>query len=75
VKRDHQIALWTGVTAFFTNVIGLELLDRISDHDVWQIAEGVIVSVFVAGAVYAKQRLADAKGTEGDGDGNSPPPA
>jgi hypothetical protein len=61
LQHRHDVALWAAFAAFFGNIVGLEVLDRITDSDVVAVLEGLIVSLFVAGAVYSRERLLDAK--------------
>jgi hypothetical protein len=69
-RRRHDIAIWAGVSAFFANVIALEVVDNLlSDNDWVQLGGAVVASLFVALAIYSKQRLDDAKADKEAPDG------
>jgi hypothetical protein len=57
-ERARQVALWAGLAAFFGNIVGLKVLEAITGNDWAQFAGALLVSFFVAGAVYSKERLA-----------------
>lgn len=59
--RARQIALWAGVAAFFGNVVALKVAELITGSDWAKLAGGLVVSFFVAGTVYSKERLAAAR--------------
>lgn len=61
MSHRHEVALWAGISAFFGNLVGLKLLEVITGNDWARFAGAVLVSLLVAGAVYAKERLGDAK--------------
>lgn len=63
--NGHEVALWSGVAAFFASLLAVGIFDVI---DVGQWAEylgAFIVAGITAGAVYAQQRLEDAKKDRG----------
>lgn len=57
----HEVALWAGLTALFTNLSGLVIVDAV--HTTMAIrAVGVLFTSLIIGAtVYSKQRWDDAK--------------
>jgi hypothetical protein len=57
----HEVALWAGLTALFTNLSGLVIIDAV--HTTMAIrAVGVLITSLIIGAtVYSKQRWDDAK--------------
>jgi hypothetical protein len=64
--KGHAVALWAGVSAFFGSLLAIGIFD-ILNPDQWKEYFGaLIVSLITAGAVYAKQRLDDAKGENKD---------
>lgn len=64
--RGHETALWSAVAAFFGSLIALGIFD-IFNPDQWVQYTGALITAFITGGlVYAKQRLDDAKGTEGN---------
>ena len=61
MKRSHEVALWSGLAAFFGSLLAIGIFD-ILNPDQWQEYLGaLIVAAITAGAVYAKQRLEDEK--------------
>ena len=63
-KSAHAVALWAGLSAFFGNIIGLKVLEVISGNDIVQILSALLISAFVGGAVYSRERLAVARRDE-----------
>lgn len=62
--KNHQIALWAGVSAFFGSLLAIGIFDILNPAKLAEYAGAIIVSLITAGAVYAKQRLDEAKGQE-----------
>jgi hypothetical protein len=61
----HALALWAGVTAFFTQLAAVGLIDAFASPGVAnQAISGVLTAVIVAASVYSKQRWDDAKETK-----------
>jgi len=59
--KGHSIAVWAGLTAFFTNLAAIVAVDIIGS-DMTTKAVGVLVTSCIVGAtVYCKQRWDDAK--------------
>lgn len=59
--KGHEVALWSGVFAFFGSLIAVGIFD-VFNPDKWVEYFGAIIVAFItAGSVYAKQRLDDAK--------------
>jgi hypothetical protein len=63
-KPDHSIAVWAGFTAFFSNLAAVSVVTLLGkEGDVLWAAVGVLVTSTTIGlAVYARQRLNDARG-------------
>ena len=62
--RGNQVALWAGIASFFGSLLAIGIFD-ILNPDQWQEYLGALIVAFItAGAVYAKQRLVDAKKTQ-----------
>lgn len=59
--RGHDIALWSGIAAFFASLLATGILDLVSPGHGWEFLGAIIVAIVTAGGVYAKQRLDDAK--------------
>lgn len=59
--RDHAVALWAGISAFFGSLLAVGVFDVLNPAKVAEYAGALIVAFITAGAVYAKQRLDDAK--------------
>lgn len=61
MRNGNAVALWGGVSSFFATVLALGTIDILNPDDRVQFIGGVVVGLITAGAVYAKQRLDDAK--------------
>jgi membrane associated rhomboid family serine protease len=58
----HALALWAGVTAFFTQLAAVGVIDLFSSPSATsQAIAGLITALIVAATVYSKQRWDDAK--------------
>lgn len=65
--RGHDIALWSGVFAFFGSLIAIGVFD-VFNTDQWVEYIGAIIVAFITGgSVYAKERLDEAKKLEENG--------
>jgi len=64
MHRDHQIALWSGVAAFFGSLLAIGIFDVLNPEEWLQYFGAILVAFVTAGSVYAKQRLDDAKREE-----------
>lgn len=64
MARDHQVALWAGVSAFFASLLAIGAIDVINPAEALRFVGSVVVAIITAGGVYAKQRLDDAKGKD-----------
>jgi cyclopropane fatty-acyl-phospholipid synthase-like methyltransferase len=59
--KEHEIALWSGVAAFFASLLAIGVFD-VLDPDNWlEYLSAILVALITSGCVYAKQRLDDAK--------------
>ena len=59
--KGHEVALWAGVAAFFGSLLAVGIFDIINP-DRWVEYFGALIVAFItAGAVYAQQRLDEAK--------------
>jgi len=59
--KGHDIALWSGMFAFFGSLLAIGIFD-VFNPDQWvEYLGALIVAAITAGSVYAKQRLDDAK--------------
>ena len=58
--RNH-VALWAGVSAFFGTVLAIGAIDILDPSDQVRFLSSIVVGLITGGAVYAKQRLDDAK--------------
>jgi hypothetical protein len=59
--NGHDVALWSGVAAFFGSLLALGIFDVFNADQSWEYLGALIVAAITAGSVYAKQRLDDAK--------------
>lgn len=58
----HTVAWWAGLSAFFSNLIALKVIDIVNgDGKTVQFIAAIVTSIVVACAVYTKQRLDEAK--------------
>jgi hypothetical protein len=59
--NGHEIALWSGVAAFFGSLLAIGIFDVFNADQLVEYLGALIVAFITAGSVYAKQRLDDAK--------------
>jgi hypothetical protein len=64
----HEVALWAAGAAFFGNLVGLKIIGQVSPL---KVLGSLAVSGCVAGAVYCKQRLDEAKARKEKDDGRT----
>jgi hypothetical protein len=57
----HEIALWSGVAAFFGSLLAIGIFDVFNPDQAYEYLAALIIAGITAGSVYAKQRLDDAK--------------
>jgi hypothetical protein len=58
----HALALWAGITTFFTQLAAVGVIDLFSSPSATsQAIAGLVTAVIVAATVYSKQRWDDAK--------------
>lgn len=62
--RDHQIALWAGVFAFFSSLIAIGIFDVLNPTEWLEYLGAFIISFITAASVYAKERLDEVKKEE-----------
>jgi len=58
---DHPIAIWSGVVSFFATILAIGVIDILNPSDRAQFLSSIFVGLLTAGAVYARERLHDAK--------------
>jgi len=63
--RGHEVALWSGIAAFFGSLLAVGIFDVLNPSQAWEYLGALIVAFITAGSVYAKQRLDEAKKAEG----------
>jgi hypothetical protein len=64
MNGKHDVALWSGVFAFFGSLLAVGIFD-VFDAAQWaEYIGALIVAAITAGSVYAKSRLDDAKKAE-----------
>ncbi len=64
IMNGHEVALWSGVFAFFGSLLAVGIFDIFNPAQWVQYLGALIVAFITAGSVYAKQRLDDAKKQE-----------
>jgi len=57
----HDVALWAGLTALFTNLAAIFAVDTIGSNNQAKILGVIGASLIVGATVYCKQRWDDAK--------------
>lgn len=57
----NDVALWSGVAAFFASLLAIGIFDVFDASQAYEYLGALIVAGITAGSVYAKQRLDDAK--------------
>jgi hypothetical protein len=61
LNGHHDVALWSGVSAFFGSLLAIGLIDIFNPAGLLKFAGSLVVAAITAGSVYAKGRLDDAK--------------
>jgi hypothetical protein len=56
--------MWTGVSALLGNLVGLKVLDLVSDDDWVQLTAGLVFSFIVGLLAYARERVKEAQRAE-----------
>jgi len=59
--NGHEVALWSGVAAFFGSLLAIGIFDVFEPGRAFEYLGAFIVAGITAGTVYAKSRLDDAK--------------
>lgn len=62
--NGHEVALWSGVAAFFGSLLAIGIFDVLNPDQWVQYVGALLVAAITAGAVYAKERLSAAKQEE-----------
>ena len=65
--NGHQVAWWAGASAFFGSLLAIGAIDLLDVHGLAEFAGSLLVALVTGCAVYAKQRLDDAKRRNGHG--------
>jgi predicted phosphoadenosine phosphosulfate sulfurtransferase len=65
VNGTHEVAIWSALAAFFGSLLAIGIFD-ILEPDQWAEYLGAfLVAGITAAAVYAKERMSDAKKRKG----------
>ena len=59
--KGHELALWAGLTALFTNLAAIAAVDIIGSDNKAKALSVLLTSLIVGATVYCKQRMDDAK--------------
>lgn len=59
--RNHEIAVWSGVSTFFGSLLGIGILDVFNPSDRIRLIGAVILALITGLSVYSKQRYDEAK--------------
>jgi len=62
--NGHEVALWSAVAAFFGSLLAIGIFDVLNPEQWVQYLGALLVAFVTGGAVYAKQRVDDAKKNE-----------
>lgn len=57
----NQLALWSGISAFFATLLAIGTIDIFNPNDQVRLLSAIAVGLITAGAMYSKQRLDDEK--------------
>jgi hypothetical protein len=60
-ETKHEVALWAGIASFFGSLMAIGVFDLLNPDKWVEYIGSLLVAFITAGAVYAKERLADAK--------------
>jgi hypothetical protein len=60
-KTRHDVALWAATAAFFGSLLAVGVFDVLNPDQWLEYMSALIVALITGGAVYAKERLEDAK--------------
>jgi hypothetical protein len=66
MNGSHEIAIWSGIAAFFGSLLTIGVFDLLNPDKIWEYVGALVVAAITAAAVYSKQRLDDAKGGKPD---------
>lgn len=61
--KRHPVALWAGVAAFFGSLLAIGVFDLLDIRGWAHLLSALITAGITAGAVYARERLSEAKKT------------
>jgi len=59
--RDHPVAWWSAIFAFFGSLIAVGIFDVLNPEEWLQYLGALLVAFITGGSVYAKERLEEAK--------------
>lgn len=65
MNGEHEVAVWSGVAAFFAYLLAVGIFDLIDTRDWIHYAGAFVAAGITAGAVYARERLQDARKGKG----------
>lgn len=59
--NKHPVAIWSASVSFFATILAIGAIDILNPSDRLQFVSSVFVGLVTGGAVYARERLHDAK--------------
>lgn len=59
--KHHNVALWSGIAAFFGSLVAIVTIDIFDPPLITRLTGALFVALITGGFVYAKQRLSDAQ--------------
>lgn len=60
-KRRDNVPLWAGVSAFFSSLVAIGVIDWLTPTDVLRYLGAIFVALVTGGAIYSKQKLEEAR--------------
>jgi hypothetical protein len=60
-KVNHEVAWWAALSAFFGSLLTVGAIDWLKPDSAVRFASSLFIAVITGGAVYAKQRLDEAR--------------
>ena len=68
-KINHEVAWWAALSAFFGSLLTIGAIDFLKPDAALRFVSSVFVALITGAAVYAKQRLDEARRKKDDGSG------
>ena len=59
--RNHQVALWAGISSFFGTLLAVGIFDVFNPDQLVEYVGAILVAAITGGSVYAKTRYDEVK--------------